>query len=216
MTGGVSTGSSVHAVRSSRCWRGHPDSSPLKARCPVSISKSTTPNDQISARLSTALPRACSGAMYAAVPRITPAVSRRQENVGEFMRADRLTAIASASIAFARPKSSTFTAPSRRTLIFAGLRSRWMMPCSCAASSASAICRAIASTSLSGNGPRAISTDRSSPVDQFHHQGADSLGFLDAVDRADVGMIQRRECLRFAREAARRSGSFATDFRQDF
>jgi hypothetical protein len=43
------------------------------------------------------------------------------------------------SIAFAKPKSSTFTVPSGRTLILAGLRSRWMIPCSCAASSASAI-----------------------------------------------------------------------------
>ena len=32
------------------------------------------------------------------------------------------------SIAFASPKSSTFTVPSSRTLMFAGLRSRWMMP----------------------------------------------------------------------------------------
>ena len=30
--------------------------------------------------------------------------------------------------AFARPKSSTFTAPSGRTMMLAGLRSRWMMP----------------------------------------------------------------------------------------
>ena len=44
------------------------------------------------------------------------------------------------SNAFARPKSSTLTVPSARTLILAGFRSRWMMPCSCAASSASAIC----------------------------------------------------------------------------
>jgi hypothetical protein len=54
------------------------------------------------------------------------------------------------SIAFARPKSSTFTVPSGRTLMFAGLRSRWMIPCSCAASSASAICFAIGSASSIG------------------------------------------------------------------
>jgi hypothetical protein len=47
-------------------------SSPGNARCPASISNSTTPNAQMSARLSTARPLACSGAMYAAVPRITP------------------------------------------------------------------------------------------------------------------------------------------------
>ena len=52
--------------------------------------------------------------------------------------------------AFASPKSSTFTTPSGRILMFAGFRSRWTMPCSCAASSASAICRAIVRASASG------------------------------------------------------------------
>jgi len=37
--------------------------SPPKGRRPLSISKSTTPNAQMSARLSTPLPFACSGAM---------------------------------------------------------------------------------------------------------------------------------------------------------
>ena len=40
----------------------------------------------------------------------------------------------------------TFAVPSERRTIFDGLRSRWMMPRSCAASSASATCRAIASS----------------------------------------------------------------------
>ena len=44
-------------------------SSPPNARFPVSISYSTAPNAQMSARLSTVFPRACSGLMYAAVPR---------------------------------------------------------------------------------------------------------------------------------------------------
>ena len=47
-------------------------SSPSNARAPVSISYSTAPKAQTSVRLSTARPRACSGDMYAAVPRITP------------------------------------------------------------------------------------------------------------------------------------------------
>jgi len=57
------------------------------------------------------------------------------------------------SIALARPKSRTFTVPSGLTLIFAGFRSRWMMPCACAASSASAICSAIGSASSTGIAP---------------------------------------------------------------
>ena len=40
---------------------------------PVTISNTTTPKAQMSARLSTAAPRACSGLMYAAVPRMIPA-----------------------------------------------------------------------------------------------------------------------------------------------
>src|SRR5258706_14087988 len=46
--------------------------SPVNSRWPVNISKTITPNAQTSARLSAACPLACSGAMYAAVPRITP------------------------------------------------------------------------------------------------------------------------------------------------
>ena len=47
-------------------------SSPSNGRLPVSISYSTQPNAQMSLRLSASRPFACSGDMYAAVPRITP------------------------------------------------------------------------------------------------------------------------------------------------
>jgi len=67
------------------------------------------------------------------------------------------------SASFASPKSSTFTVPSARTLMFAGFRSRWMNPCSCAASSASAICFAIGSASSIIIGPRAIRSASVSP-----------------------------------------------------
>ena len=67
------------------------------------------------------------------------------------------------SMALASPKSSTLTRPSGRTFTLAGLRSRWMIPCSCAASSASAICRAIGSASSIGIGPS------SDPVGQRQH-----------------------------------------------
>ena len=52
---------------------------------------------------------------------------------------DRMLGTPVGSSDLASPKSSTFTVPSGRSLMFAGLRSRWMMPFSCAASSASAI-----------------------------------------------------------------------------
>src|SRR5438128_3920227 len=97
------------------------------ARVPVNISYRTAPNAHTSVRLSTAFPRACSGDMYAAVPRITPARDMAGDAiVGEFI-AWTVTSMpldsAPFSRAFARPKSSTFTAPSSRTLMLAGFRS---------------------------------------------------------------------------------------------
>ena len=70
----------------------------------------------------------------------------------------------------ARPKSSTFTVPSGVTLMFAGFRSRWTMPRSCAASSASAICRAIGSASSSGIGPARDAVGERLAFDQLHHE----------------------------------------------
>ena len=62
--------------------------SPRNSFRPVSISNNTTPNAQMSARLSTGRPFACSGAMYAAVPRITPrSVRAGDRSVGEFASA---------------------------------------------------------------------------------------------------------------------------------
>ena len=57
--------------------------------------------------------------------------------------------------------------------MLAGLRSRWMMPCSCAASSASAICLAIGSASSSGIAPRAMRRRQILALDQLHHEGGD-------------------------------------------
>ena len=98
-------------------------SPPANARRPVNISNSTAPNAQTSARLSTVFPRACSGDMYAAVPRIMPAcVITGVVIVGDCdtFGDDPMAG----SIAFANPKSRTFTVPSLRTLMFAGFRSR--------------------------------------------------------------------------------------------
>ena len=90
--------------------------------------------------------------------------------------------------------------------MLAGFRSRWTMPFSCAASSASAIWRAIASASAIGNG-RAPGDRPASALDQLEDQRGHAIGFFQAVDRADVRMVERGEQARFAREARRRSGS---------
>ena len=92
---------------------------------------STHPNAEMSVRLSTGLPRACSGDMYAAVPRITPAAVPRAVSVGEFEIEGVEEPLASLSKIFARPKSRSLTRPSGVTLMFAGLRSRRTLPFSC-------------------------------------------------------------------------------------
>ena len=74
----------------------------------------------MSARLSTSCPLACSGDMYAAVPRMIPCCVAAMLSVGEF---ERLASAPSPMNAFASPKSSTFTLPSGVTLMFAGFRS---------------------------------------------------------------------------------------------
>ena len=91
--------------------------------------------------------------------------------------------------------------PSGRTLMFAGFRSRWMIPCSCAASSASAICFAIGSASSSGIAPRAIRCDRSSPSTSSITSAVTPSRFFEPVDGGDVRMIQRGEDFRFALKA---------------
>ena len=63
--------------------------------------------------------------MYAAVPRIIPGIDA--DLSGE---SDTVALAGSVSKIFASPKSSTFTVPSGRSLMFAGFRSLWMIPCS--------------------------------------------------------------------------------------
>ncbi len=61
-----------------------------------------------------------------------------------------------------------------------------MIPGSCAASSASAICFAI--------GERR-------PLDQLHHQRADAVRVFEAIDRSDMRMVQRGQDFRLPLEA---------------
>ncbi len=99
--------------------------------------------------------------------------------------------------------------------MFAGFRSRWTMPCSCAASSASAICLAIGSASSSGIGPRAIRCERSSPSTSSITSARDAAALFEPVDAGDVRMIERRERLRFALEARQPIGVLRERLRQD-
>ena len=75
------------------------------------------------------------------------------------------------------------------------------MPASCAASSASAIWRAIGMASSIGTAPLAMPVGQRRALDQLEDEGGDGLRFLEAVDGADVGMVERRQHLRFALES---------------
>ena len=85
--------------------------------------------------------------------------------------------------------------------MLAGFRSRWMTPRSCAASSASAICRAMASASSIGIGPCGDAIGQRRTVDVFEHQQGTRIALLDAVNLRDIRMVERGEHLRFAVEA---------------
>ena len=175
--------------------------SPANARRPVSISYTMQPNAQTSLRASAACPRACSGLMYAGVPRTTSLACdpRRRHSRGRRRRIG--------GCGLARPKSSTLTTPSRRILMFDGLRSRWTIPASCAAPIASAICPATATASAVGIAPCLMRSDRSSPsTSSITMRASGATGrrwrsVLQPVDMGDVEMIQRSERLRFAFKA---------------
>ena len=157
--------------------------------------------------------------MYAAVPRITPMCVAATLNVGDCETSGFAT---SPSKALARPKSSTFTVPSGRTLMLAGFRSRWMTPCSCA--------RLERLGDLPRDRQRLVQRNRAlrDPIGQRRaHRRAPVRRapscrlqrLFEAVDRRDVGMIQRRQELRLAleaREAVRIGGEeLGQDFQRD-
>ena len=76
-----------------------------------------------------------------------------------------------------------------------------MIPRSCAASSASAICFAMGSASSSGIAPLCDALREVVALDQLHHECGDPAAFFEAVDSRDVRMVQRGEHFRFALKA---------------
>src|SRR3989304_4167526 len=84
------------------------------------------PKAHTSDRLSTSFPRACSGDMEAAVPRIRPAsvLPRASVGDGETLDGDDDAVASSPVQALARPKSSTLTLPSGGTSPVGGRWSR--------------------------------------------------------------------------------------------
>ena len=183
--------------------------SPPNSRRPVSISYSTTPNAQMSARLSAVRPRACSGAHVSGGAENHALLRHRRR---QHRRARQRHCGAAAARRWrdhrARPKSSTFTTSSSRRLMFAGLRSRWMMPASCAASSASAIWPRRATARRATSAPSvAMNLRERAAGHQLHHENAVAVLRADMlrlpVDLRDVRVIERGEHLRLPPEPAR-------------
>src|SRR5262245_25728331 len=161
----------------------------------------------MSARLSTGFPRACSGLLYAAVPRMTPlTVIVGLPIVGTCERSEA----GAGSSVFARPKSSTFTVPSGRTWMLAGFRSRWMIPRSCAASSASAICFAIGNASTKGTAPCAIRSASVGPSTNSITSAMVPSDFSTPWICATLGWFNAARTSASRWKRARRSGSAAT------
>ncbi len=111
----------------------------------------------------------------------------------------------------ARPKSSTLTISrplarrARKTL--SGLRSRWMMPASCAWASASAMATPMAAARAAGTGPRRGHVRQAVPVEQLHDEEEQPVVGLAEVGDADaVVVIEARGRARLAVEARDRLG----------
>ena len=75
-----------------------------------------------------------------------------------------------------------------------------MIPCSCAASSASAICFAIGKRFIDRDDALRDPLREIVTLDEFHHERTYTARLFEAVDVRDVRMVQRGERLRFARE----------------
>ncbi len=113
-------------------WRSHPTRSARRMRAGPSASRrarSRTPR----------CPSACRRPVPAPAPgSYTPPCRRSIPAVDTSGIVSSFAARPLPCATIASPKSRTFTTPSGVTLMLAGLRSRWMIPFSCAASSASA------------------------------------------------------------------------------
>ncbi len=106
--------------------------------------------------------------------------------------------------------------PSGVTLIFAGFRSRWMIPCSCAASSASRSAWRWGALSREESGRERCDRREFSPSTSSMTRTRRRLAFFEAVDGGDVGMIQGRKDFRLALKPAHPIGFFRELLGQHF
>ncbi len=172
--------------------------SPGNACRPVRSSYNTQPNENTSLRWSVGRPFACSGDMYAAVPRMTPAIVPFAVSVGDSDKSwcrswcalDRLR----------QPEVEHLDLAVRRDLDVGRLE--------IAMDDAALVRRFERVGHLPGDGERLGNRERAGleairervAFDELHHEEMTPGGFLHSVERGDVRVIERGECLGFALE----------------
>ena len=162
----------------------------------------------MSERASTGLPSACSGDMYAGVPTMCPSAS-------PIAWASRRRDVPTSNSTFARPKSSTLTRPSSLTMTLAGLRSRCVIPCWCAAAKRIRQWNRDLEELAEGEALRWQHLCECLSLHQLHRDEVHAVGFFDGVHRHDVGVIERRDGLGFSRESRATVGVIGQLRRQD-
>ena len=144
--------------------------------------------------------------MYGTVPMTCPSDESGAATVSACVSSCEVSEVPS----FASPKSSTFTRPSRVTITFAGFKSRWITPRSCAAASASAIGVASASARSSGNPPAVTSRSRPSPstssITRNRTPAASSIEYSTTM----FGWLSAATAFASRSKRASRAGSAAT------
>ena len=108
---------------------------------------------------------------------------------------------ASPSIAFARPKSSTFTASSLRHLHIRGLQVPMHDAALVRVFQRFANLLRNPQRFINGNRPRFDAIRQRRPFDKLHHQRMRISGIFETVNRRNIGMIQRGEDFCFALES---------------
>ena len=99
--------------------------------------------------------------------------------------------------------------------MLAGFRSRWMIPWSCAASSASQIWRAIGTASSRGRGPRAMRSASVGPSTSSSTSAGGSVESSNPWIAAMFGWLREASTCASRVKRARRSGSSPKQGRQD-
>ena len=193
------------------------------ARRPDSISNSTQPNAQMSVRLSTGLPARLLGAHVGRRPEdaaLFGAVERARRPLGQVTFQPDGHRLGQAEVEhLSRARRRRGRPPRLPTLCSTMLAAsdrdgRCLSRAS--ASSASAIWRTIASASGDRQRPARQAIGEGRSLDQLERQRRHAIGFLQAVDGADVRMVERGEQSRLAREAGAALGVGREVRRKDF